>query len=706
MLYREQFSKLLAEENIRVVQKSSAKSAAFDTLNRVLYLPVWDVSESVYDMLVAHEVSHALHTPCDRRVSIARYNITEDARIERLIIARYPGYQRVFNAAYVEVRETLFAEMLKKIDKLQAIDRLNVAWKLRDTSFLTAQELVFFKEGLLTQNFNEAVELADRIVKETKVEEPAPEKPDAPQDEGNDAEDGGDAPSEEVNEDADAKSDSKESSDDESDAEDDDESDAKDDESDAEDDDESDAKDDESDAKDDESEVNDNGDESEAGNSGDDVTDTDGESSSDEISSDADAEESDADSEASKKGDSGAADDSAADDGAPDESEAEVLEDEGVSQDTFNEFTEDAAFDDGQTRLTLEENAIRRMVQKTSEFENSLDDLLRINSWNKKKVKQIKSLDAQFTQTKPVTRQLVKEFKRRRNAHDMQKARQHRTGKINAKKLYRYKFDDNVFLSKTVVAGATNHGISFFIDFSGSMDGRLDGALTMAWSLAEFAKQCNVKFQIFGFLSAWVGFQAQEGDLEGADICNVDREGVSIFRIADDKMRLNKVRLSLLSARAIQTGGTPLDHTIIASRILHTDFVKLHNLEKSLVIFLTDGGNGEAINGSSVIYKDGAEIEMVGRRPLHPDRTRGIADAVEKLLPGEAKIINIYLSKFGVTNNSFARTYNLKDTTFKNRGLNMKDCVSIDSLKTSIDNHAEDGQALNRAITEIIKEFA
>ena len=57
---------LLATENLSVVHDPEAKTASFDLKNRVLTLPVWqDMSNSLYDMLVGHEVAHALHTPCE-----------------------------------------------------------------------------------------------------------------------------------------------------------------------------------------------------------------------------------------------------------------------------------------------------------------------------------------------------------------------------------------------------------------------------------------------------------------------------------------------------------------------------------------------------------------------------------------------------------------------------------------------------------------
>ena len=58
-------ARLLATENL-VVEHRKVTTASFDVLNRVLTLPRWDrASNTVYDLLVGHEVGHALYTPLD-----------------------------------------------------------------------------------------------------------------------------------------------------------------------------------------------------------------------------------------------------------------------------------------------------------------------------------------------------------------------------------------------------------------------------------------------------------------------------------------------------------------------------------------------------------------------------------------------------------------------------------------------------------------
>ena len=60
---KSQLAKLLATEDITVEHKQ-VQTASFNVDSRVLILPLWEkASNDVYDMLVGHEVGHALFTP-------------------------------------------------------------------------------------------------------------------------------------------------------------------------------------------------------------------------------------------------------------------------------------------------------------------------------------------------------------------------------------------------------------------------------------------------------------------------------------------------------------------------------------------------------------------------------------------------------------------------------------------------------------------
>ena len=60
---KSQLAKLLATEDL-VVEHKKVQTACFNVHTRVLTLPLWEkASGLVYDLLVGHEVGHALFTP-------------------------------------------------------------------------------------------------------------------------------------------------------------------------------------------------------------------------------------------------------------------------------------------------------------------------------------------------------------------------------------------------------------------------------------------------------------------------------------------------------------------------------------------------------------------------------------------------------------------------------------------------------------------
>ena len=99
---KSQLAKLLATENI-TIQHNNVATASFNLEDRVLTIPVFkNPRGAVYDMLIAHEVSHALNTPAEEwknclngdnnLLDIKDYiNVIEDVRIDKLIQKKYPG---------------------------------------------------------------------------------------------------------------------------------------------------------------------------------------------------------------------------------------------------------------------------------------------------------------------------------------------------------------------------------------------------------------------------------------------------------------------------------------------------------------------------------------------------------------------------------------------------------------------------------------
>ena len=130
---KSQLAKLLATEDLMVEHKN-VETAQFNVHTRVLQLPNWNTSNRVYDSLVAHEVGHALFTPdVDPPKSVPHtfINITEDARIEKLMKRKYMGLAKTFYRGYNELADNDFFEIDgKDLDTLNLADRVNLYFKI------------------------------------------------------------------------------------------------------------------------------------------------------------------------------------------------------------------------------------------------------------------------------------------------------------------------------------------------------------------------------------------------------------------------------------------------------------------------------------------------------------------------------------------------------------------------------------------------
>ena len=175
-------AKLLATENISVEHKASLATAAFDVEGRTLYLPLWaDMSDSLYDLLIGHEVGHARYTPpagwhdaiVDDINKKTFLNVLEDVRIERFIKKEYPGIVKSFYTGYRELFEKDFFGV-KNIDvnTLPLIDRINLHYKVGaflNVEFSLEEQKICARLDV-ANTWEQIVEIANEIYNKAKEE--------------------------------------------------------------------------------------------------------------------------------------------------------------------------------------------------------------------------------------------------------------------------------------------------------------------------------------------------------------------------------------------------------------------------------------------------------------------------------------------------------------------------------------------------------
>ena len=178
---RGNLAKLLATENL-IVEHRRVSTASFDVDRRVLTLPNWDrASKIVYDMLVGHEVGHALFTPnddwTDRTDAPKDYvNVIEDARIEKLMKRKYPGLKKSFAGGYRELNDQDFFGIANEdLDSLSLIDRINLHFKCGADAMIpfSIEEKLFVARTDLAETFEEVLQIAADVYEFSKSQKVA-----------------------------------------------------------------------------------------------------------------------------------------------------------------------------------------------------------------------------------------------------------------------------------------------------------------------------------------------------------------------------------------------------------------------------------------------------------------------------------------------------------------------------------------------------
>ena len=176
---KSQLAKLLATEDL-IVEHKKVQTACFNVHTRVLTLPMWEkASNTVYDLLVGHEVGHALFTPDENwlekvAVPMQFVNVVEDARIEKLMKRKYAGLAKTFYNGYRELNdEDFFSISGGDVDDFNLADRANLFFKIGnflDIKF-TEEEMAIIRIIDDCETFDEVLSAAEILYEFCKKEQ-------------------------------------------------------------------------------------------------------------------------------------------------------------------------------------------------------------------------------------------------------------------------------------------------------------------------------------------------------------------------------------------------------------------------------------------------------------------------------------------------------------------------------------------------------
>ena len=594
-------ARLLANENISV-QQANFQTAFFDVESRTLGLPLWkEMSSDMYDLLVGHEVGHALYSPSSaealkiKGVPFSYMNVIEDIRIEKAILAKYPGLVANFKRGYLEMVELdIFSTKDRDINKMFFMDRLNLKAKGRDAIEVefSAEEMPYVKMAMAVETFEDVGNVGRAIVAWLGAKNDSSDKPeDGPEatieiasfDQDADTEDSGDQPSEDTSEASDGQPAEGKSG----------KGDAKD------------AKDGKGESAEGEGDDKD-GDNGDGDGADDDQKEGGNTAGAPGAQDSTDEPESKEKTATGKKGSPGTAP------SVPED--LPEVETEYAQRHNMSSLVEKSSkmFVQGMTRQAFEllKNPYPVILQSREDHVKQLEK----HGYGELFVNATKGYDDFMSQTKQVVNLMSKEFEMRKAAFRSVRARTSTKGSLDVNKLHAYKYDDQLFKQVTTLADGKNHGMMMLVDYSGSMSNVMPSVIRQTIALVLFCKRVNIPFEVYGFTTR---------EYENSVASAISKASSRYIRFDYDDLVLNQLFTNKMSKRdfdrALKTfyvqsqsirylprleklNGTPLNAALMACEFLIKDFMKSNPVHKMNLITLTDG---ESNSASTITGVDG-----------------------------------------------------------------------------------------------------
>ena len=552
---KSQLAKLLATEDL-VVEHKKVSTACFNVHTRVLTLPLWEkASNLVYDLLVGHEVGHALFTPDEDwteqvKVPAQFVNIVEDARIEKLMKRKYAGLAKTFFNGYKELNEEDFFQIADDdISTFNLADRTNLYFKIGNFVNLKfdSEEQEIIDMISATETFADVLIAAEELYKYCKKEKEQEQK--IANFDSHEQQGGSQSPSNEIIETNNSDS--------------------------------------EQDGDGDNSQPKEN--EGTGGNSQGEQTPikSSGDDNEPEVRTADSLEEKIRDLVGNDSYENMYVE-------VPQLNLDSVI---GKNSDVHKDI--DASFEHQQK--IHNEHSQMSGYPTINLYENVDLEFRKFKSSAQKEVNY-----------------LVKEFECRKAADQYARASTARTGVLDTARLHTYKYNEDLFKKVSVIPDGKNHGLVFVLDWSGSMSDVMVDTCKQLFNLVWFCKKVNIPFEVYAFTNEWRRgeYDYETGKYIAVDRAShyekkenllVVDESFSMMNILTSKVSGEQIEKQMLNIwrlaccfkntyrstytypNRLSLSGTPLNEALISLHQILPKFQKENKLQKVQCIVLTDG---------------------------------------------------------------------------------------------------------------------
>ena len=225
------------------------------------------------------------------------------------------------------------------------------------------------------------------------------------------------------------------------------------------------------------------------------------------------------------------------------------------------------------------------------------------------------------TSSRKIVNYMAKEFERKKAAEVYRRQTIAKTGVLDVNKIHQYKFNDDIFLKKTLIPDGKNHGLVMLVDWSASMYYCMHDTLKQILNLSWFCQKVNIPFEVYAYTNCYWrnpeysemtaaqireamknygSFEYKYGDamFYGSDHFNLlnlmssrmtasemTRQGKNLYRygFAHKEYYIGN------NYKRYAMGSTPTVEALLAMQSVIPNFKREYKLDKVNLITLTDG---------------------------------------------------------------------------------------------------------------------
>lgn len=579
-------AKLLATEDL-LVEHRNVSTASFNVQTRVLTLPLWEKATSeVFDLLIAHEVGHALFTPNEdwrERTSVPMgfLNVVEDARIENLMKQKYGGLPKTFYRGYKTLFEEDFFSLEEgDVNEMNIADRANLYFKVGNFVSIdfTAAELAVIKQIAAARTFDETIAASEALYalhkeqKENEPEEQPEEQSSSPEGQEEQSQKQTDAGDEGRSETPDFEL-------------------------------------------------------PELPNIGDMENDTEGEGKESGEGDESDDGEEETEEEFGGGGNHfDSENDTVKTMDNLDESLKSLASTSSWSQPEYVSYPKINLKNTVASNSEIHDYINSSFAKQRAHYEEHCP-----NTYQEIIYRAFGCMEEKYAKFKREIQSevnyMVKEFECKKSAAAYSRATTSRTGTLDCTKLHTYKYNDDIFKKITSIPEGKNHGLVFVLDWSGSMCDILEATMKQLLSLVMFCDKVGIPFDVYAFTNEWssdfdrnIKEELQPNTIHlGRDftMMNILTSNVNRKELQRQMQTMFVIASSYSSRsfdivpRRVGLSGTPLNEALVTIREILPQFKTNKGVEKAHVMILTDGEAAQSrVAKMQPVYTGGEELRI------------------------------------------------------------------------------------------------